>query len=92
MLSCKEEDVSMAETAMADKVCDEFSYTWLLQQLPNIAHFEAVRTAVITALRSALQVETHPPAIAAYLRFLACHAANDPLQDLADLTLVCHFN
>lgn len=63
-------------------------YWWLIHQLASIPHFEAVRPAVVAALRSAILVETQPQAVAAYLRFLATSALEEPLHDLADLSLV----
>ena len=63
-------------------------FWWLVQQLPTIPHFEAVRPSVVAALRSAILVETQPQAVAAYLRFLATCALEEPLQDQADLALV----
>jgi len=56
--------------------------------LPTIPHFEAVRPSVVAALRSAMLVETQPQAVAAYLRFLASCALDEPLPEQADLTLV----
>ena len=56
--------------------------------LPTIAHFETVRSSVVAALRSAILVETQPQAVAAYLRFLASCALDEPLPEQADLTLV----
>lgn len=79
----KEEEGAEAETASS--LPGEFS--WLVQQLPTIPHFEAVRPAVVAALRSAFLVETQPQAVSAYLRFLSGCALDEPLQDQADLTL-----
>jgi integrator complex subunit 1 len=86
VLSIKEEDGGLGEVTKAEGTPKETEYSWLLHQLPAIAHFQAARPAVVAALRTALQMETQPRAVASYIKFLATHALEDPLQDLADLT------
>ena len=85
-MSIKEEDGGLGEVTKAEGTPKETEYSWLLHHLPAIAHFQAARPAVVAALRTALQMETQPRAVASYIKFLATHALEDPLQDLADLT------
>ena len=95
VLTLKDEDISMGDGASSSDGIGEDSlgqFSWLVQQLPTIPHFEAVRPAVVSALRAAILVETQPNAVAAYLRFLATCALDEPLQDQADLSLVTSKN
>lgn len=67
---------------------DESQFSWLLQHFPTIPHFQRVKSGAIFALRAALQVETQPIAVAAYIRFLATCALDEPLPFLAELCFV----
>ncbi|MPC37822.1 Integrator complex subunit 1 [Portunus trituberculatus] len=60
-------------------------HAWLLQHLPNLPGFDLVQGVASQALRAACQIETDPHAVSAYIRFLAVHTKNDPLQDQAEL-------
>ncbi|CAL4082032.1 unnamed protein product, partial [Meganyctiphanes norvegica] len=60
------------------------SHTWL-SQLPNLPGFEQVQVVASQALRAACQIETDPQSVSAYIRFLAVHTRDDPLQDQAEL-------
>ncbi|XP_049803946.1 integrator complex subunit 1 isoform X1 [Schistocerca nitens] len=60
---------------------------WLSRQLPQLPHFQAVRGQVIQALRQACQVESEPALVSSYICFLAAHAANDPLPEMAELVV-----
>ena len=60
-------------------------HAWLLQHLPNLPGFDLVQGVASQALRAACQIETDPHAVSAYIRFLAVHTQNDPLQDQAEL-------
>ncbi|KAK7079233.1 Integrator complex subunit 1 [Halocaridina rubra] len=60
-------------------------HAWLLQHLPNLPGFELVQSVASQALRAACQIETDPHAVSAYIRFLAVHTRDDPLQDQAEL-------
>ncbi|KAK3862242.1 hypothetical protein Pcinc_031873 [Petrolisthes cinctipes] len=60
-------------------------HAWLLQHLPNLPGFELVQGVASQALRAACQIETDPHAVSAYIRFLAVHTRDDPLQDQAEL-------
>ena len=88
VFSCKDDDVNSAEETLLESAEEETRFSWLLIHLPNIPHFEFVRPGVIIALRAAILVETQPTAVAAYLKFLASCALDEPLPDQADLTLV----
>ncbi len=89
VLTLKDDDISMSDGACSsDGPGEDSQFSWLVHQLPTIPHFEAVRPAVVAALRAAMLVETQPHAVAAYLRFLATCALDEPLQDQADLSLV----
>lgn len=92
VLALKEDDIAMSDGACSSSgPGDDSQFSWLIHQLPIIPHFEAVRPAVVAALRAALLVETQPHAVAAYLRFLASCALEEPLQDQADLSLVSEY-
>lgn len=67
---------------------EESQFTWLVQHLPSIPHFQHVKSGAIFALRGALQVETNPSAVAAYIRFLATCALDEPLTYLGELCFV----
>ncbi|KAK8386997.1 hypothetical protein O3P69_017976 [Scylla paramamosain] len=56
-----------------------------LVHLPNLPGFDLVQGVASQALRAACQIETDPHAVSAYIRFLATHTKNDPLQDQAEL-------
>lgn len=60
-------------------------HAWLLQHLPNLPGFDLVQGVASQALRAACQIETDPHAVSAYIRFLAVHTRDDPLQDQAEL-------
>lgn len=60
------------------------SHTWL-SQLPILPGFEQVQIVASQALRAACQIETDPQSVSAYIRFLAVHTRDDPLQDQAEL-------
>lgn len=60
-------------------------HAWLLQYLPNLPGFDLVQGVASQALRAACQIETDPQAVSAYIRFLAVHTRDDPLQDQAEL-------
>jgi len=87
VLGSKEEDGMEGGPSSSMQEESQEPYGWLIHQLPTIPHFEAVRSAVVSALRSAILVETKPQAVASYLRFLASTALDEPLQDQADLVL-----
>ncbi|KAK7791007.1 hypothetical protein R5R35_007901 [Gryllus longicercus] len=63
------------------------SCTWLLRALPLLPHFPSVRPQAVQALRQACQVENEPALVSSYICFLAAHAAQDTLPELADLVL-----
>ena len=88
IFSAKDENTTSVDAAVSNGNEEDTNFIWLLHQLPTIPHFEAVRPAVIVALRSALLVETNHEAVAAYLRLLASCALDEPLQEQADLSLV----
>jgi integrator complex subunit 1 len=52
---------------------------------PSHALVVQVRAATNAALRAAMQVETEPSAVSAYLRFLATHTRGDSVQDQSGL-------
>ncbi|XP_045031439.1 integrator complex subunit 1 [Daphnia magna] len=88
VLAVKEDDISMSDgVCSSDGAGGESQFAWLVHHLPTIPHFQAVRPAVIAALRAAFLVETQPQAVAAYLRFLSTCALEEPIQDQADLSL-----
>ncbi|XP_063606575.1 integrator complex subunit 1-like isoform X2 [Penaeus indicus] len=60
-------------------------HAWLNQHLPNLPGFDLVQSVASQALRAACQIETDPHAVSAYIRFLAVHTRDDPLQDQAEL-------
>ncbi|XP_059480068.1 integrator complex subunit 1 [Neocloeon triangulifer] len=61
---------------------------WLLERLPALPHFAAVRPQAILALRQACLTENNIPTLRTYLRFLADHSTKDAaLHSLADLAL-----
>lgn len=88
-MAIKDEDITVSDGAsISEGLGEDSQFSWLIHHLPSVPHFNAIRPAVIAALRAALLVETQPLAVAAYLRFLASCALNEPLQDQADLSLV----
>jgi integrator complex subunit 1 len=91
VLAVKDDDITMSDGACSEGTGDDSQFSWLVHQLPTIPHFEAVRPAVIAALRAAFLIETQPLAVAAYLRFLSTCALGEPIQEQADLSLVNNY-
>ncbi|KAK2152727.1 hypothetical protein LSH36_320g00001 [Paralvinella palmiformis] len=63
------------------------SHKWLLEQLPFIPQFSAVKPQACAALRQACQVETDSAAVSAYIVFLSQHTSDLQLQELDELAL-----
>ncbi|XP_076057704.1 integrator complex subunit 1 [Oratosquilla oratoria] len=61
------------------------AHAWLLQHLPKLPGFEMVQSVANQALRAACQIETDPLAVSAYIRFLAMHTRDEPLNDQCEL-------
>ncbi len=64
------------------------SHEWLLEQLPALPQFSAVRSQVCIILRQACQVETNAEAVSAYIVFLSDNMVHMALQDMDELLLV----
>lgn len=65
----EDEDIQMHQ--------DESS--WLLQYLPLMPHFPAVRLIVIVQLRSACQIENNADLVMIYIQFIAANTLHDPV-------------
>jgi integrator complex subunit 1 len=63
VLAVKDDDITMSDGACSEGTGDDSQFSWLVHQLPTIPHFEAVRPAVIAALRAAFLIETQPLAM-----------------------------
>ncbi|GFQ87230.1 integrator complex subunit 1 [Trichonephila clavata] len=66
---------------------DANEHHWLLKSIPNLIHFDAIRSQISIFLRQACQIENDPQIIASYVTFLATHTPDHNLQEFADLAL-----
>lgn len=66
---------------------NEGEYNWLLKNIPQLPHFEVIRSQISIFLRQACQIENDPIAIASYVTFLAEYTPDHNLQEYADLAL-----
>lgn len=66
---------------------NEGDYNWLLKNIPQLPHFEVIRSQISIFLRQACQIENDPVTIASYVTFLAERTPDHNLQEFADLAL-----
>ncbi|CAL1270879.1 unnamed protein product [Larinioides sclopetarius] len=66
---------------------EDDEHHWLLKSMPNLIHFDVIRSQISIFLRQACQIENDPQIIAAYVTFLATHTPDHNLQEFADLAL-----